>query len=194
MISHTGEGCCLPWLPSAILSDWHTQPSLRFIIVFPFSAPVLSTQPWAWIEEDFIWERQTEDVNTHYSSSLLFQMVTWRTRDCQRLVGDHTVHRGAPDSWQILSLTPRDFREQRVTIHSIEGKLQACLQPRRFVKVKCFHFDRRTRAFPKYFSFDLLRYYSSLSCPHPQSNYFTWENPAIVHHAFLGSHLKGALR
>jgi hypothetical protein len=59
------------------------------------------------------------------------------------------------------------LENKRVTIYSIEGKLPGCLKPKSFVKVKCFNFDRRTRELPKYFSFDLLSYYSSLSCPHP---------------------------
>lgn len=41
-----------------------------------------------------------------------------------------------------------------------------------FVKLECFHFNRRTRELPKYFSFDLLNYYASSSLPYSHHQLF----------------------
>lgn len=68
-------------------------------------------------------------------------------------------------SMHALSLNTAWLHRTKGTVSSIEGKLQGCLKPENFVNVECFHFDRITRELLKYFSFDLLSYYSSPSLP-----------------------------
>lgn len=91
-------------------------------------------------------------------------------------------------SGQVLSLSTTWFHKTKGTyVSSIVGKLQGCLKPESYVKVKCFHFDQRTRELPKYFSFDLLFYYASRFRPHPITYCFYLENPITVYHSISGS-------
>lgn len=100
------------------------------------------------------------------------------------------VHLG---SVHVLSLNTTWLHRTKGTISSIEGKLQGCLKPESFVKVECFHFDRRTRELPKYFLLTYLAIIHLPPFPNPITNCFCLENSVIVYHSVCGSVFKDVL-
>lgn len=63
-------------------------------------------------------------------------------------------------------------------------------KPESFVKVKCFHFDRRIRKLPKYFLLTYLAIIHLAPAPAPITYFFCLENPVIVYHSICGCGFK----